>query len=279
MFTKCCGCTKKVSKTKTNDNLTNESTYTKQPSLRKSDTNTDLNHTDTDSKDNASTKPVTPVLLLPSDDNSPTTMPEIVSSTNNKSSSGSSTRQDATEIKIEDVCDTNSISDDDVFQEGVGAPIQLAANLATPYPLKKGSIPGLPRWFSEEDDQETGGTQEPPATPVGKDELALRRHRFFSELMTAAQAAAEHRVRFDPLGPVVAGGEKYRSQTHFISLFEHTDSSQFNSNIEYRENSCIVPCTNILVSFYRSYNVFMSDFVRQNTSNRIIISSNISAPA
>lgn len=42
---------------------------------------------------------------------------------------------------------------------------------------------------------------EPPRTPVGKDELALRRHRFFSELLTAAQAAVEHKVRFDPLGP------------------------------------------------------------------------------
>jgi hypothetical protein len=48
------------------------------------------------------------------------------------------------------------------------------------------------------------GTQEPPATPVGRDELALRRHRFFSDLVCAARAAVEHRVRFDPLGPVVA---------------------------------------------------------------------------
>lgn len=45
---------------------------------------------------------------------------------------------------------------------------------------------------------------EPPRTPVGKDELALRRHRFFSELLTAAQSAIEHKVRFDPLGPEVA---------------------------------------------------------------------------
>lgn len=48
------------------------------------------------------------------------------------------------------------------------------------------------------------GTREPPATPVGRDELALRRHRFFSDLVCAARAAVEHRVRFDPLGPVVA---------------------------------------------------------------------------
>lgn len=48
------------------------------------------------------------------------------------------------------------------------------------------------------------GPPDPPATPVGRDELALRRHRFFSDLVCAARAAVEHRVRFDPLGPVVA---------------------------------------------------------------------------
>lgn len=48
------------------------------------------------------------------------------------------------------------------------------------------------------------GSKEPPATPVGRDELALRRHRFFSDLVCAARAAVEHRVRFDPLGPIVA---------------------------------------------------------------------------
>ncbi|CAK1540101.1 unnamed protein product [Leptosia nina] len=51
---------------------------------------------------------------------------------------------------------------------------------------------------------DTEGPKEPPATPVGRDELALRRHRFFSDLVCAARAAVEHRVRFDPLGPVVA---------------------------------------------------------------------------
>lgn len=69
--------------------------------------------------------------------------------------------------------------------------------------------PRLPRWFSQEDEehQEADGAQEPPATPVGRDELALRRHRLFSELLNVARSAHEHRVRFDPLGPVVAGGE------------------------------------------------------------------------
>lgn len=64
---------------------------------------------------------------------------------------------------------------------------------------------------SEDDDDvferrvlgEEGG-EGPPATPVGRDELAMRRHRFFSDLVCAARAAVEHRVRFDPLGPVVA---------------------------------------------------------------------------
>lgn len=51
---------------------------------------------------------------------------------------------------------------------------------------------------------DTEGPREPPATPVGRDELALRRHRFFSDLVCAARAAVEHRVRFDPLGPVIA---------------------------------------------------------------------------
>jgi hypothetical protein len=90
--------------------------------------------------------------------------------------------------------------------------------LATPHPAKRNSggtitLAALPRWVSQEDDDitaEGGGTAEPPATPVGRDELALRRHRFFSDLLQAHQAGAEHRVHFDPLGPVVAGGEYTR---------------------------------------------------------------------
>lgn len=46
-------------------------------------------------------------------------------------------------------------------------------------------------------------------TPVGRDELAMKRHRFFSELLNAAQHAAEHRIRFDPFGPNVAGKPTY----------------------------------------------------------------------
>ncbi|XP_049857999.1 adenylyl cyclase-associated protein 1 [Schistocerca gregaria] len=85
----------------------------------------------------------------------------------------------------------------------------LRAMVPTPHPAKRsGSVPGLgaiPQWLSQEDDEVFEGGGEPPATPVGRDELALRRHRFFSDLLGAAKASVEHRVRFDPLGPTVAG--------------------------------------------------------------------------
>lgn len=71
------------------------------------------------------------------------------------------------------------------------------------------AVSSIPRWLSEEEDgdsEECSGMQEPPATPVARDELALRRHRFFSDLLHAAQNATEHRVRFDPLGPMVHAG-------------------------------------------------------------------------
>lgn len=64
------------------------------------------------------------------------------------------------------------------------------------------------RWLSQDDDnaEDCDGMQEPPATPVAKDELALRRHRFFSDLLLAANSSSEHRVRFDPLGPTFHPG-------------------------------------------------------------------------
>lgn len=58
--------------------------------------------------------------------------------------------------------------------------------------------------FEDNASTREAGSKEPPATPVGRDELALRRHRFFSDLVCAARAAVEHRVRFDPLGPIFA---------------------------------------------------------------------------
>ena len=103
-------------------------------------------------------------------------------------------------------------SEDEVDTETIQAVAR--GLLATPHPAKRGSggipnLASLPQWLSQEDDEvmEGGGTAEPPATPVGRDELALRRHRFFSDLLQAHQAGTEHRVRFDPLGPTVAGGE------------------------------------------------------------------------
>lgn len=41
----------------------------------------------------------------------------------------------------------------------------------------------------------------PPTTPL--DELALKRHRFFADLIDAANTAVDRRVQFDPLGPFV----------------------------------------------------------------------------
>lgn len=108
-------------------------------------------------------------------------------------------------IDIKTECDT-AINEEDEDSEVIPITPRTAKGL-TPYPVKRNSTPGLsaiPKWLSQDDEEETGGTAEPPVTPVGRDELALRRHRFFSDLLIAAQAATEHRVRFDPLGPSVA---------------------------------------------------------------------------
>lgn len=104
------------------------------------------------------------------------------------------------------ISDQNSLADDDeVFSDSI--PPQLPrGDMCAPFMTKRGSMPGLvalPDWFSLEHFREDGGIQEPPVTPVGRDELALKRHRLFSELLAAAQAAAEHRVRFNPWGPNV----------------------------------------------------------------------------
>ncbi|KAK5639479.1 hypothetical protein RI129_011971 [Pyrocoelia pectoralis] len=112
-------------------------------------------------------------------------------------------------LKRQSVISDHKIEDDDeVFCEGVSDSIKLANNLGTPtpYTAKVNEDVSLPRWFS---DQEVGGTQEPPATPIGRDELAMRRHRFFSDLLSASQNASEHKVWFDPLGPVVASDQEY----------------------------------------------------------------------
>ncbi|XP_012521494.2 uncharacterized protein LOC105827857 isoform X1 [Monomorium pharaonis] len=90
--------------------------------------------------------------------------------------------------------------------------------------------PPVPRWLSEEDDGEyvlsgCSGMQEPPATPVARDELALRRHRFFSDLLQAAQNSTEHRVRFDPLGPMVhTGNESTDKEDHLEELVNRLEN-------------------------------------------------------
>ncbi|XP_072766855.1 adenylyl cyclase-associated protein 1 isoform X3 [Anoplolepis gracilipes] len=67
--------------------------------------------------------------------------------------------------------------------------------------------------------------QEPPATPVARDELALRRHRFFSDLLQAAQNSTGHRVRFDPLGPMVhTGCESNDKEEHLEELVNRLEN-------------------------------------------------------
>ncbi|KAG5333819.1 CAP1 protein, partial [Acromyrmex heyeri] len=97
--------------------------------------------------------------------------------------------------------------------------------------IKKTSpVSSIPRWLSEEDDGEyvsggCSGMQEPPATPVARDELALRRHRFFSDLLQAAQNSTEHRVRFDPLGPMVhTGRESTDKEEHLEELVNRLEN-------------------------------------------------------
>lgn len=97
------------------------------------------------------------------------------------------------------------LDDDDVFSDSMPSPLPRS-DWCVSYTKNRGELPGfidLPYWFNT-DDGERGGSLEPPNTPIGRDELALKRHRFFSDLRNAAEAASEHRVRFDPLGPFFA---------------------------------------------------------------------------
>ncbi|XP_044020221.1 adenylyl cyclase-associated protein 1 isoform X1 [Aphidius gifuensis] len=76
------------------------------------------------------------------------------------------------------------------------------------------------RWLSQEDDDslEVSGMLEPPATPIAKDELALRRHKFFSDLIHATNLSANHKVHFDPLGPLVHPGCDSEREDHLEEL-------------------------------------------------------------
>ncbi|KAK2582254.1 hypothetical protein KPH14_004600 [Odynerus spinipes] len=97
-------------------------------------------------------------------------------------------------------------------------------------PEKLTTVSAIPRWLSEEEEADPGsegcsGMQEPPATPVARDELALRRHRFFSDLLQATQNSSEHRVRFDPLGPMVhAGCEASDREDHLEDLVNRLEN-------------------------------------------------------
>ncbi|KAJ6648532.1 Adenylyl cyclase-associated protein 1, partial [Pseudolycoriella hygida] len=96
--------------------------------------------------------------------------------------------------------------DDEVFSDSI-SPQLPRGDMCTPYPKKKGSIPGMTfpcDWFPYDSEVDSEVHREPPVTPIGRDELALKQHRFFAELLSAAQAAADHRVRFNPLGPEIA---------------------------------------------------------------------------
>ncbi|XP_014214572.1 histone acetyltransferase KAT6B [Copidosoma floridanum] len=94
-------------------------------------------------------------------------------------------------------------------------------------------VPPVPRWLSQEEDEpETscsseglGGMQDPPNTPIARDELAMRRHRFFSDLLQAARSTAEHRVSFDPLGPLVHPGcDHDEREEHLEELVNRLES-------------------------------------------------------
>uniref|UniRef100_A0A1B0FFF9 Uncharacterized protein n=1 Tax=Glossina morsitans morsitans TaxID=37546 RepID=A0A1B0FFF9_GLOMM len=58
---------------------------------------------------------------------------------------------------------------------------------------------GLPEWFNNERINDVG-CLEPPVTPVGRDELELKRQRLYEDLLRAAHAAVEHSARFSTFG-------------------------------------------------------------------------------
>lgn len=182
MFSKCCGCNNNNDISKNEENP---------DGIQKKKENPDGN----DVKGDTSMWTIElPILSTIEEHDEPIVLKQPKTTSN----SDSKRQSVISDIKIE-----VSDNDDDVFCEGVGPPIKLAENLGNP----SNKASELPKWFSDDEEVECDGIQEPPATPVGRDELALRRHRFFSELLTAAQNANEHKVRFDPMGPVVAGGE------------------------------------------------------------------------
>lgn len=130
----------------------------------------------------------------------------------------------SSDVKLE----VGSDNDDEVFCEGVGPTVKLADNLGT----CKGHTP-LPKWFRESSEVDETVDSEPPATPpatpVGKDELALRRHRLFSEIIDLTQHATEHKVKFDPFGPVIAGGNFFTTKNDLLSSLTERLNPRINS--------------------------------------------------
>lgn len=198
MFKQCCGCKGKADRDETDDEKEKEALTEKESSPRVKPDN----------------PPVAVVVSVP-EAVSPevTNVPEV----SNVAEEAPLIQKEAKEPKNDGISknpgltintnpDLENIDEDD---DNLVVPITpRTAKGLTPHPAKRNSTPGLsaiPRWLSQDEEEEAGGTAEPPVTPVGRDELALRRHRFFSDLLVAAQAATEHRVRFDPLGPSIAG--------------------------------------------------------------------------
>ncbi|XP_068140422.1 adenylyl cyclase-associated protein 1 isoform X1 [Drosophila tropicalis] len=92
----------------------------------------------------------------------------------------------------------NSLLDDDeVFSDSLPPPKR--ESMCAPYiegDLISETLAfahGLPAWFDDERLNEIGCI-EPPVTPVGRDELELKRQRLYTELLRAAHAAVEHSV-------------------------------------------------------------------------------------
>ncbi|XP_053960938.1 uncharacterized protein LOC128865051 isoform X1 [Anastrepha ludens] len=92
-----------------------------------------------------------------------------------------------------------TVDDDDVFSDSLPPPKR--ESMCAPY-IEPSEIPesvayghGLPDWFNDERINDIGCI-EPPVTPVGRDELELRRQRLYTDLLRAAHAAVEHNVRF-----------------------------------------------------------------------------------
>ncbi|KAH8240955.1 hypothetical protein KR026_008822 [Drosophila bipectinata] len=89
------------------------------------------------------------------------------------------------------------LDDDEVFSDSLPPPKR--ESMCAPYiegdlvSETVAFVHGLPAWFDDERLNEIGCI-EPPVTPVGRDELELKRQRLYTELLRAAHAAVEHSV-------------------------------------------------------------------------------------